>query len=65
MHATTDQCAIARFMDMEMMITLNAVERDLEGWKSLFAQVDKKLKLQNVVTPPGSSQSIMELVMKE
>ena len=55
MHAITDQCAIARFMDMEMMLTLTAFERDLDGWNARFAQVDKKLKLQNVVTPPGSA----------
>jgi hypothetical protein len=50
-------------MDMEMMLSFNGIERDLKGWESLFAQVDKKLKLKSVVTPSGSSQSVMELVL--
>ncbi len=52
-------------MDMEMMLTYNAIERDLEGWKALFAKADKRLKLQSVTTPPGSAQSIMELVLSD
>ncbi len=50
-------------MDMEMMLNFNAVERDLEGWKELFAKADSRLKLQKVVTPPGSAQSVMELAL--
>lgn len=49
---------------MEMMLCYNAVERDIEGWKALFAKADNRLKLQNMVTPPGSSQSVMELVLE-
>ena len=52
-------------MDIEMMVMLNALERDLEGWKALCPKADKRLKLQSVVTPPGSSLSIMELVLGE
>ena len=48
-----------------MMLSFNAVERDLEGWKVLCAKADKRLKLQSVVTPPGSAQSIMELVLSD
>ena len=51
-------------MDMEMMLCYNAVERDLEGWKELFARTDKRLKMKSVVTPPGSAQSIMEIVLE-
>jgi len=50
---------------MEMMITYNAVERDLEGWKALFAKADKRLKLQRITTPRGSAHSLMELVLDE
>jgi hypothetical protein len=53
-----------RIMDMEMMLCYNAVERDLEGWKELFARTDKRLKMKSVVTPPGSAQSIMEIVLE-
>ena len=48
---------------MEMMMGFNAVERDLDGWKELFAKAESRLKLQNVVTPPGSAQSVMDLVL--
>ena len=51
-------------MDMEMMICYNAVERDLDGWKGLLAKADERLKLQRVVTPPGSAQSVMEFVLE-
>ncbi|KAK4948208.1 hypothetical protein LTR66_014137 [Elasticomyces elasticus] len=55
---------IMRTMDMEMMLNFNAVERDLESWKALFAKVHRRLRLLQVVTPPGSAQSIMELAME-
>lgn len=54
----------ARIMDMEMMLTYNAIERDLEGWKALFAMTDERLKLQRVITPPGSAHSVMELALQ-
>ena len=55
----------ARAMDMEMMLAYNAVERDIEGWKSLFEKADPRLELKNIVTPPGSAQSVMEIVLKQ
>jgi hypothetical protein len=58
-------CGDNRVMDMEMMICYNAVERDLSGWKALFAKADRRLTLESVITPPGSAQSIMSLVLKE
>lgn len=54
---------VPRTMDMEMMLTYNAVERDLEGWKDLFAKADERLGLRSVSTPPGSAHSIMELTL--
>ncbi len=48
---------------MEMMLVYNAVERDLEGWKALYAKVG--LNLKSVVTPHGSAQSVMELVLSD
>ena len=61
------QCADERdrFMDMEMMMYYNASERDMEGWKALFAKTDERLHLKSIVTPPGSAQSVMELVLKD
>lgn len=55
---------MSRAMDIEMMSYLNAVERDIKGWKALFAKADNRLKLQQVVTPPSSAQSIMELAIE-
>ena len=46
---------------MEMMVTYNAVERDLAGWKALFAMAHHGLELRSLVTPKGSAHSIMEL----
>ena len=56
---------MCRAMDLEMMLGFNAVERDLEGWKLLFEKADPRLVLKKIVTPPGSAQSIMELVLKQ
>jgi hypothetical protein len=52
-------------MDVETVITYNAVERDIEGWNALFAKVDERLVLKNMVTPPGSVQSVIEVVLKD
>ena len=53
---------LIRIMDLEMMTTFNAKEREIEDWTSLFAQADPRLKLHNVIRPPGSVNSILEVV---
>ncbi|OCL03487.1 S-adenosyl-L-methionine-dependent methyltransferase [Glonium stellatum] len=55
---------IIRIMDMEMMTTFNAKERELEDWKALFTRVDQRLKLRNVKKPVGSVNSVMEVVLE-
>jgi hypothetical protein len=50
---------------MEMMTTFNALERDFEGWVSLFHRADPRLELRHVVTPPGATLSVMELGLRE
>ena len=51
-----------RFMDIQMMILLNAKEREMGEWGALFAEASKgKLKLQNVAMPEGSAMAVMEL----
>ena len=52
-----------RLMDIEMMSMLNARERELADWKALFAAADERLKLRNVVAPPGSVNAVMEVVL--
>lgn len=54
-----------RVMDMEMMTTFNASERERAQWGALFANADSRLKLRNVVHPPGSVQAVMEVVFEE
>lgn len=46
---------------MEMMLSYNAIERDLDGWNRLFKRADERLKLQRVISPPGSVCSFLEL----
>ena len=48
-----------------MMMNYNAVERDTEGWKALFEKADPRLVLKDIATPPGSAQSVMEVVLKQ
>ncbi|KIV81899.1 hypothetical protein PV11_04048 [Exophiala sideris] len=52
-----------RMRDMQMMIMHNALERDEEEWKNLFAQTDRRLRLVDIHTPPGSALSLIELVL--
>jgi hypothetical protein len=51
--------------DIEVMGRSNGKLRDLENWKQLFDAADKKLVLTEVVAPPGSHFSIIELMLVE
>ncbi|EON68389.1 hypothetical protein W97_07647 [Coniosporium apollinis CBS 100218] len=55
---------IIRIMDMEMMTTFNAREREIEDWRALFTKSDPRLKLRNVVKPSGSVNSTMEVIFE-
>lgn len=52
-----------RMRDMQMMIMHNALERDEDEWRALFAQTDQRLRLAGICTPPGSALSLIELVL--
>ncbi|KIW93077.1 uncharacterized protein Z519_05682 [Cladophialophora bantiana CBS 173.52] len=54
-----------RVMDLEMMTNFNAKERELDDWRSLFSRADPRLKIANVIKPPGSVNSIIEAVLEE
>ena len=59
---------IERFMrsqDLQMRTLLNAQQRDLEQWTELFAQADRRLKIKNVVSLPGSIMSFIEVAIEE
>ncbi|KIW27721.1 uncharacterized protein PV07_07432 [Cladophialophora immunda] len=53
-----------RVMDLEMLTNFNAKERDLDDWRSLFERADPRLKVAKVIKPPGSVNSILEVVLE-
>ncbi|KAI9727413.1 MAG: hypothetical protein M1834_008419 [Cirrosporium novae-zelandiae] len=56
---------LTRIMDLEMMTTFNSREREVEDWAAIFAKADPRLKLRNTIRPPGSINSVMEVVFEE
>lgn len=54
-----------RIMDLEMMTTFNAKEREKADWEKLFSVADMRLKLKNVERPVGSAQSVMEVAFED
>jgi 6-hydroxytryprostatin B O-methyltransferase len=72
----TDQClppvgappaTIERFMrtqDLNMLLLLNAKQRDYGQWNHLFKSADPRLTIKNVITPPGSIMSFIEVVLE-
>ena len=47
-----------------MKHVFNGKERDADGWASLLAQVDPRLKLHSIESPPQSMLSIIEVVLQ-
>ena len=45
-----------------MLAMANAKERDRNDWVDLFASIDPRFKVQNIVTPEKSQLSIVEVV---
>ena len=41
----------------------NGKERDAAEWNALIAQVDSRLQVREIISPPGSLLSIIEVVM--
>lgn len=54
--------AYLRARDLSMMQVQNIRGRELDEWLALLEGGDKRLRLQNVVQPFGSSMSILEVV---
>ena len=58
--------ALLRVRDLTMMQALNSLERELADFERLFALAcdddGGRLMLKNVIKPPGSMMSIMEVV---
>ncbi len=47
-----------------MMALLNGRERTLEDWKDLFHTTDERLVISNITIPPGSTLSVIEVMLK-
>lgn len=54
---------LIRVRDLTMWQTFNSQERDLQIWKELFAAVDGRLRIVNVIQPFGSVMSVMEVML--
>jgi 6-hydroxytryprostatin B O-methyltransferase len=57
---------IERFMraqDLQMLLWFNAKERSHDQWESLLKLADERLRIKNVVTPPASAMSFIEVVL--
>lgn len=48
-----------------MKHVFNGKERDADEWANLLAQVDPRLKIQSIKSPPQSMLSIIEVVLEE
>jgi hypothetical protein len=49
-------------LDLQMLVTLNAKERTVDEWESLFLKADQRLKLASVKTFPGTAWGLIEVV---
>ncbi|KAH7257939.1 putative O-methyltransferase [Fusarium tricinctum] len=52
---------LLRVRDLTMMQVFNSLERGIEDWRVIFAEVDPGLVVESVSTPPGSNLSLIEL----
>ena len=56
---------LLRVRDMAMMQTFNSLERSLDDWLTILERVDPRLDIRNIVQPPGSVMSVMEIVLSQ
>ena len=47
-------------MDLTMLSLLDARERDIDAWESLFRQADERFIIISVQVPSGSNAGIIE-----
>lgn len=53
---------MGRAIDLQMMVMLNAKERDRQAWIDLFKAADERFEVQSIGTPPDSALGIIEVV---
>ncbi len=54
---------IMHALDMQMMVQFGSKERTLEDWTKMFEMAEPRLRLVRLVTPTGSADSLMELML--
>ena len=52
-------------MDATMLEIYNAKERELDEWKTLFEQADKRFKFKGMTQPSGSRLALLETIWDE
>ena len=53
---------LTRLRDMQMLAFLGSKERNLDDYKGLVAKAQPRLQFVGVITPVGSSMSVMEWI---
>lgn len=54
-----------RTMDCGMTVLFNGKEREIGEWKTLIGEVDPRLMVKNVKTPPQGGISLLEIVLQQ
>jgi len=45
-----------------MKVGFNGKERSRRGWENVFAEADKRFKIQSIVQPEGASDAVIEVL---
>lgn len=45
-----------------MKLAFNGKERSRRGWESVFAEADKRFRIESIVQPEGAIDSVIEVV---
>ncbi|KAI0520832.1 S-adenosyl-L-methionine-dependent methyltransferase [Xylaria bambusicola] len=51
-----------RSADIMMKLGFNGKERSRRGWEDIFAEADKRFRIQSIVQPKGAIDSVIEVV---
>jgi hypothetical protein len=45
-----------------MKVGFNGKERSKQGWESVFAEADKRFRIESIVQPEGANDAVIEVV---
>ncbi|KAI8628312.1 S-adenosyl-L-methionine-dependent methyltransferase [Xylariaceae sp. FL1651] len=51
-----------RGADLLMKVGFNGKERSKRGWESVFAEADKRFRIESIVRPQGANDAVIEIV---